>query len=280
MNAGVRILLFIFITFSFLFFTKRNVFEPLRVSGVSMEDTLYSKDLIFSDKTVPLFGTIQRGRVYIFKDSLRGHFIKRCIALSGDTLQIINGEVFINNTIQPPFETVKMAYLIRLSGSKGFYNYLKSAGVTNTIRRHTFENEFTGELNQLEKSKIERYPKCVHITNIPSEIPYFTNNSLASSIGAIVIPKKGLTLPLNEEYRKVISEDSEAEVTQVNGVYYLGGKVCSHYTFKHHYVFVMGDNREHSTDSRTFGFVKIETITGEAKVWISIKNSKFTIRLI
>ncbi len=110
----------------------------------------------------------------------------------------------------------------------------------------------------------------------PQDNSYAWNND---NFGPIYIPEKGKTVPLNLEvlpvYKKII-KDYEGNTISVNGNQIsINGDITDAYTFKQDYYWMMGDNRDHSEDSRTWGFVPENHIVGTPIfIWMSIDNFK------
>ncbi len=110
----------------------------------------------------------------------------------------------------------------------------------------------------------------------PQDNSYAWNND---NFGPIYMPEKGKTVPLNLEvlpvYKKII-KDYEGNTISVNGNQIsINGNLTDTYTFKQDYYWMMGDNRDHSEDSRTWGFVPENHIVGTPIfIWMSIDNFK------
>ncbi len=110
----------------------------------------------------------------------------------------------------------------------------------------------------------------------PQDNSYSWNND---NFGPIYIPEKGRTVPLNLEflpvYKKIIKDYENNTISVTGNQISINGQVTDSYTFKQDYYWMMGDNRDHSEDSRTWGFVPDNHIVGTPIfIWMSIDNFK------
>lgn len=91
------------------------LFEPIRVDGESMCDTLQNNEIMFVTKPEYLFGEPQRGNVVICKYPGRTeNFVKRLMAVPGDTIEVRENVVYVNG--EPLDET----YLTPSRNKNGF----------------------------------------------------------------------------------------------------------------------------------------------------------------
>lgn len=106
----------------------------------------------------------------------------------------------------------------------------------------------------------------------PNFYPWNNDN-----FGPIYIPKAGTTVAINHKtiplYKKII-RDYEYNDVEIRGQkVFINGSEADSYTFKQDYYWMMGDNRDHSEDSRTWGYVPANHIVGKPVfLWLSFDN--------
>ncbi|MFN0276414.1 MAG: signal peptidase I [Chitinophagales bacterium] len=231
----------------------------------------------------------------------RENYIKRCVAIPGDSLSIINGVLYINGekAFEPEHEQ-KLYQIISKPRVTISEEFLKENGINIMDRQGNGIVE--GGNNQtyvnitLDQEKLERLKanpaiesiKLIYFGNSQAELgrninqsrrifPHALNvqrNSL-DEFGPIYIPKRGVTIQINEKtypfYQRVIESYEHNNVTyDQNGNPFLNGKQLTEYTFKQNYYWLMGDNRHVSLDARFWGFVPEDHVVGKASmVWWS-----------
>lgn len=119
-------------------------------------------------------------------------------------------------------------------------------------------------------------PKGMYGGNIFPQKPnlYPWNND---NFGPIYIPKEGVTVEINSKtipfYKKIIRDYEHNEVEVTGGKVLINGSEANSYTFKQDYYWMMGDNRDNSEDSRTWGYVPADHIVGKPVfLWMSFDN--------
>lgn len=80
------------------FVVRTFLFEPVRVDGSSMANTLTNGEVMFVTKPEYIFGDPQRFDVVICHYPGRGNtnFVKRVVGLPGDTVEVKNGYLYVN----------------------------------------------------------------------------------------------------------------------------------------------------------------------------------------
>lgn len=83
------------------FFIKTFIFNTTYVLGNSMYPTLHEKDRLFANKISLYFSSLSKGDIVIIEapDSPKKDYIKRIIALEGDTVEIKSGKVYVNGNL-------------------------------------------------------------------------------------------------------------------------------------------------------------------------------------
>ena len=98
------------LTLIIFFVIQTFVAQPYKVQQKSMQHTLEPEQYVLVDKLTPRFDTYKRGDIVVFTPPAdwvqedNTPFIKRVIGLGGDTVDIRDGHVFINDTeIDEPY---------------------------------------------------------------------------------------------------------------------------------------------------------------------------------
>jgi signal peptidase I len=229
---------------------KAFVLEAFRIPTGSMEETLVEGDFLLVNKfilgiktprTIPLtdiplptFSLIPialpaRGDILIFEfPGLRDEvfprraetYVKRCIGVPGDTIEIINKTVHINDAIitNPP-----------------------------SLKYQSFEIHPRGQPN-------------------PNIFPPGSGFN-EDNYGPVIVPKKGMAIPIDtatiDRWYVFIRREGHTVEIRTDGVY-IDGRLSDTYCVERDYLFMMGDNRDNSLDSRFWGFVPVENVIGKA----------------
>ncbi|MBK8626400.1 MAG: signal peptidase I [Saprospiraceae bacterium] len=223
----------------------------------------------------------------------KDHYIKRCVAGPGDSLQIIDKQLFLNGKAVKNPKNLQYLYQIQLPpnvsvNSKKLDEWGIDYGDNALGSKDLFVNG-QGILfidgDQVEKLKaldpnviIQPYPQQSEPLKLfPFDTIVGSQNWSVDNYGPIWIPKAGATTPLTlinlPFYRRVI-EVYEHNKLEVKGQdIMINGQKATTYTFKQDYYWAMGDNRHNSEDSRAWGYVPHDHIVGKPLfIWFSTKE--------
>lgn len=217
----------------------------------------------------------------------RENFIKRCIGIPGDTLQIIEEQVYINGKALENRSGFQHQYIVETNGQDISKRALESLDVTDDVIR-IGNREVVMNLTDESLEKLKGFPNVTGVTRViyepgltsPEIFPYDTNYPWnVDHYGPVVIPRKGMTVSLDAItiplYRRIIDTYEGHDLVEKDGRIYIDGAEATQYTFEMDYYWVMGDNRHNSVDSRYWGFLPEDHLVGKAVfVWISSDKNK------
>jgi signal peptidase I len=218
------------------------------------------------------------------------NYIKRCIGLPGDKLQIIDGIVYINDKAGEVFPHAQMHYIIETKGS-GFsqdfldenrIQFLEGSGNLYRLNIPNDKLDLVRKSSNIVSMKLEQLPRnSTADMAFPQDPVNFQWNR--DNYGPFVVPAKGATVSLNASnmafYRRIIANYEGNKLEERDGKFFINGKEVTTYTFQMDYYWMMGDNRHDSADSRYFGFVPEDHVVGKASfVWLSYEGSLFKLR--
>lgn len=238
----------------------------------------------------------------------RDPYVKRCVAVAGDTFEMRNGRLFVNGKPETVLgdQQVQHSFTVN-TGTQldipGLYNVYGFLPVRETQTATGFEYVFQG-LTDKTANQIKGLPNVVDMKEniFPKDsgtvshklnadrTAYTKSIDTTQSIfpinkpwnqdwyGPLKLPKKGDVVTINQEtlpeYQWIISEYEHNTLENKNGKIFINGKETNQYTIQQDYYMMIGDNRDASLDARFFGFVPEENIVGKPMfTWMSVQGA-------
>ncbi|GLB52316.1 signal peptidase I [Neptunitalea chrysea] len=215
----------------------------------------------------------------------KSNYVKRCVAIPGDELEIKDGFIYINGKRTQLGERAKPQYSyyvytkpgIQLSNELLYNRYGVTDGIigVNPYRIASLTEEVANTLrrNQSIDSVVKVIePKGMYDHAIFPHTPSMPWNK--DNFGPITMPKKGTTITLTKDnlplYQRIIEEYEGHTLKVKENQIVIDGTPTNSYEFKQNYYWMMGDNRHNSEDSRFWGFVPFDHVLGKPVfVWFS-----------
>ena len=225
------------------------------------------------------------GEIITRPSDKKDHYVKRCVATPGDTLEVKDGYVWVNGEKQTVYPGVQLTYTVITSGQKINSRTLEKLGLN--LAELYYDPALPGyPMMPLTASMVEQVKSLGNVVSVEPDLDMdpeacsleifpFTGKTgwTRDYFGPLWIPKKGVTVKIDENtlpfYERIITAYENGDV--------LEAIAKGSYTFKQDYYFMMGDNRHNSLDSRYWGFVPEDHIVGRPVViWLStVQGNRF-----
>ena len=254
------------------------------VESTSMFATLKPGDLVLVQRW-PLWTGLSRGDIVVFRDPLKDDvsmarrplLVKRIAGMPGDRVELKRAELLVNGRPQRSTVHATQAYLVRLRNETFADSLLIHLGLPTRMRQPG-RSFLELPLNEELADQVVRLPYVISADKLglasgakrhlfPFSPRYPWNGD---DYGPIQVPRKDDTLHINVDnlplYDRLISHYEGHRLGVDRNKLTIDGSPLTDYVVQQDYYFVLGDSRHHSADSRYWGFVPADHLTGRASL--------------